>query len=110
MFFPLNEENINKTKELEKIALEQINQALAENPDEIACIILETIQAEGGDNFFRNEFHKELRRICDENEILYILDEVQTGMGLTGKMWLTKIMTSFQTSLLSERKHKFVVF
>lgn len=87
MFFPLNEENINKTKELEKIALEQINQALAENPDEIACIILETIQAEGGDNFFRNEFHKELRRICDENEILYILDEVQTGMGLTGKMW-----------------------
>jgi len=87
MFFPLNDENINKTKELEKIALEQINQALAENPDEIACIILETIQAEGGDNFFRNEFHKELRRICDENEILYILDEVQTGMGLTGKMW-----------------------
>lgn len=87
MFFPLTEESIDKTKELEKIALEQINQALTENPDEIACIILETIQAEGGDNFFRNEFHKELRRICDENEILYILDEVQTGMGLTGKMW-----------------------
>lgn len=87
MFFPFNEENKAKTIELEKIALEQINKALTDNPNEVACIIVETIQAEGGDNFFRNEFHKELRRICDENEILYILDEVQTGMGITGKMW-----------------------
>lgn len=87
MFFPLTEENVNKTKELEKKALDQIHQAIQNNPDEIACILLETIQAEGGDNFFTNEFHKELRRICDENEILLVLDEVQTGMGLTGKMW-----------------------
>lgn len=87
MFFPLTEDNVAKTIELEKVALAQIDQALKDNPNEIACIIVETIQAEGGDNFFRNEFHKELRRICDENEILYVLDEVQTGMGLTGKMW-----------------------
>lgn len=87
MFFPFNEENKAKTIELEKKALEQINSAFKNNPNEIACIVVETIQAEGGDNFFRNEFHKELRRICDENETLYILDEVQTGMGITGKMW-----------------------
>lgn len=87
MYFPVTEENLTKTIEQEKIAVEQIINALTENPNEIACIIIETIQAEGGDNYFRNEFLKELRRICDENEILFILDEVQTGIGLTGKMW-----------------------
>ncbi len=87
MYFPVTEENNEKTMEQEKIAVEQIMSAITENPNEIACIIIETIQAEGGDNYFRNEFFKELRRICDENEILLILDEVQTGIGLTGKMW-----------------------
>lgn len=87
MHFPLTEESIANTVALEKQALEQIHDALKNNPDEIACLIIETIQAEGGDNFFRNEFHKELRRICDENEILLIYDEVQAGMGITGKMW-----------------------
>lgn len=87
MYFPVNEENLAKTIEQEKLAIQQIQNALQENPNDIACIIIETIQAEGGDNYFRNEFFKELRRICDENEILFVLDEVQTGMGLTGKMW-----------------------
>lgn len=87
LHFPLNEESLAKTIEVEKQAIQQINDALKNNPDEIACLIIETIQAEGGDNFFRNEFHKELRRICDENEILMIYDEVQAGMGITGKMW-----------------------
>lgn len=53
----------------------------------VAAIILETIQGEGGDNHFRPEFFKSLRQIADENEVLLILDEVQSGMGLTGKMW-----------------------
>src|SRR5690606_14101577 len=87
MYFPLTEESQAKTIEQEKIAVNQIMNAISESPNEIACIIIETIQAEGGDNYFRNEFFKELRRICDENEILLVLDEVQTGIGLTGKMW-----------------------
>ena len=53
----------------------------------MACIIIEPIQAEGGDNHFRDEFFVGLRKICDENEVLLIFDEVQTGIGLTGKMW-----------------------
>ena len=87
LHFPMTEESLAKTIEVEKQAIQQINDALKNNPDEIACLIIETIQAEGGDNFFRNEFHKELRRICDENQILLIYDEVQAGMGITGKMW-----------------------
>ena len=85
--FPITEENLEETIKHEQMALLNIQEAILANPDEVACIIIEPIQAEGGDNHFRNEFFAELRRICDENEILLILDEVQTGIGMTGKMW-----------------------
>ena len=85
--FPITEENLEETIKHEQMALLHIQEAILANPDEVACIIIEPIQAEGGDNHFRNEFFAELRRICDENEILLILDEVQTGIGMTGKMW-----------------------
>jgi L-lysine 6-transaminase len=67
--------------------LNQIKDAIQKNTDDIAAIIIEPIQGEGGDNHFRKEFFVELRRIADENDILLIFDEVQTGIGLTGKMW-----------------------
>jgi L-lysine 6-transaminase len=54
---------------------------------DVAAIIVEPIQGEGGDNHFPLVFFKNLRRIADENDCLLIFDEVQTGMGLTGKMW-----------------------
>src|SRR5205823_10825151 len=60
---------------------------LAEKSADIAAIIIEPIQGEGGDNHFRGEFLQTLRRICDENDILLIFDEVQCGMGITGKNW-----------------------
>ncbi|WP_379969401.1 L-lysine 6-transaminase [Epilithonimonas sp. UC225_85] len=85
--FPITEENLEETIKHEQMALLHIQEAILSNPDQVACIIIEPIQAEGGDNHFRNEFFAELRRICDENEILLILDEVQTGIGMTGKMW-----------------------
>jgi L-lysine 6-transaminase len=85
--FPLNEENLQKVQELEKEAIKQIKGAIVNNPDDIACIIIEPIQGEGGDNHFRKEFFHELRTICDESEILLMFDEVQTGIGLTGKIW-----------------------
>lgn len=85
--FPLNEENLAEVKRLEAIALEEIKKAIRENPDDIAALIIEPIQAEGGDHHFRKEFLQALRTICDENEILLIFDEVQTGIGLTGRMW-----------------------
>ena len=50
-------------------------------------IIIEPIQGEGGDNHFRGEYLPTLRRLCDENDALLIFDEVQTGMGITGRNW-----------------------
>lgn len=85
--FPITEENLEETIKHEQLALLHIQEAILSHPDEVACVIIEPIQAEGGDNHFRNEFFTELRHICDENEILLILDEVQTGIGMTGKMW-----------------------
>jgi L-lysine 6-transaminase len=85
--FPLNEENLQKVKQAEHTSLEQIKNTIKDNPNDIAAIILEPIQGEGGDNHFRTEFFFQLRTIADENEILLIFDEVQTGLGVTGKMW-----------------------
>jgi L-lysine 6-transaminase len=84
--FPL-EKHLNEIEDAEEHALHTINLAIKQNKDDIASIIIEPIQGEGGDNHFRLEFFKELRKICDEQEALLIFDEVQTGIGLTGKMW-----------------------
>jgi len=85
--FPLNEENLKAVVKAEQVALGQIKDAIRQNKDDIASIIIEPIQGEGGDNHFRKEFFVALRTIADENDIMLILDEVQTGIGLTGKMW-----------------------
>ena len=82
--FPLDEAAVAEA-EVQSIA--EIKAAIHANPDDIAALIIEPIQGEGGDNHFREEFFRALRTICDENEILFIYDEVQTGIGLTGKMW-----------------------
>lgn len=84
--FPIND-NLKEITELENIAINEIYSAIKNNKDDIALIIIEPIQAEGGDNFFRKEFHIKLREIADENDILLMYDEVQTGIGMTGKMW-----------------------
>ena len=85
--FPLNKENLEDVKELEKQAISEIESAVSKNPDDIAALIIEPVQGEGGDNHFRKEFFLELRRLCDEYEMMFILDEIQSGVGLTGKMW-----------------------
>lgn len=57
------------------------------SPENIAFVIVECIQGEGGYRFAEKEFIKELRRITQENQIPLIIDEVQAGMGRTGKWW-----------------------
>jgi 4-aminobutyrate aminotransferase len=56
-------------------------------PEEVAAIILEPIQGEGGYVVAPNNFLQEIRRICDRHGILLIADEVQSGAGRTGKWW-----------------------
>jgi 4-aminobutyrate aminotransferase len=56
-------------------------------PEEVAGIVLEVVQGEGGYIPAPKPFVKELRRICDEYGIMLIVDEVQSGMGRTGKMF-----------------------
>lgn len=86
--FPLVGTNLEAVIAAEQESLRQIEAAFDAHPDDIASIVLEPIQCEGGDNHFRPEFFQELRRIADEREAMLILDEVQTGIGATGTMWL----------------------
>lgn len=85
--FPLTEENLADAARREEAALAQAKEFLSTRKDDIAAFIMEPIQGEGGDNHFRPEFFRAIRQLCDENEIVLIFDEVQSGVGLTGKMW-----------------------
>ena len=85
--FPVDAAELARVQRAETESLAAIEKAFAEHGDDVAAIILEPIQAEGGDHHFRPEFLKSLRRVCDEREALLIFDEVQTGMGITGRMW-----------------------
>jgi len=85
--FPLTEESLAETMKLEARALAEIHCVLRERPHQTAAMIIEPIQAEGGDNHFRPEFLQALRDLADEHEFLLIFDEVQTGVGITGSMW-----------------------
>ena len=84
--FPL-EKNMGIVEWMETQSLKQIQTIIDNDPDGCCAIIIETIQGEGGDNHFRTEFFQALRKIADENELMLIFDEVQSGMGITGKMW-----------------------
>ena len=94
LHFPLTDESLEQVLKAEATAINQIKSAIAENPDEIAALIIEPIQGEGGDNHFRGEFFQELRALADEHEFMLIYDEVQTGVGVTGKMWAHQLFNS----------------
>jgi L-lysine 6-transaminase len=68
-------------------ALAQAREAFEANPHDIACFIMETVQGEGGDHHFRPEFFQAMQELCYRHDALFVLDEVQTGGGLTGKPW-----------------------
>tara|TARA_S200000501_G_C20856580_1_gene757978 strand:+ start:596 stop:1945 length:1350 start_codon:yes stop_codon:yes gene_type:complete len=91
--FPI-EDNMSHIIELENQAVNEIKDAISSNPDNISSIIIEPIQGEGGDNHFRCEFMQSLRNLADENDIILIYDEVQTGIGVTGKMWAHQHFTT----------------
>lgn len=87
MTYPETDELMAEVLKNEELAILQIKKALKDNADDIAALIIEPIQGEGGDNHFRCQFFQMLRDLADDNEFLLIYDEVQTGIGITGKMW-----------------------
>jgi L-lysine 6-transaminase len=87
MRFPFTKDNLELVIALEQQAIAEMKQAYFEQKDEIAAVIIEPIQGEGGDNHFRPEFLQAMRDIAHENESLVIFDEVQTGVGITGTWW-----------------------
>ena len=92
--FPITDSVLEGVLQKEHQAMNQIKTAIQNHPNDIAAIIIEPIQGEGGDNHFRNEFMTALKQVCDENEMMFIMDEVQTGLGITGKWWAHEHFTS----------------
>lgn len=82
--FPID---VAAVAEAEQRALAQAEAAFAAHPHDIACFIAEPIQGEGGDNHMRAEFLQAMAELCRANDALFVLDEVQTGCGMTGTAW-----------------------
>ena len=68
-------------------ALAAARAAFVQFPHDIACFIAEPVQGEGGDHHLRPQFLQAMQRLCREFDALFVLDEVQTGCGLTGTAW-----------------------
>ncbi|MCW2668878.1 MAG: L-lysine 6-transaminase [Frankiales bacterium] len=68
-------------------ALAAARAAFEAHPHDIACFVMEPIQGEGGDHHFRPHFLQAMQALCREFDTLFVLDEVQTGCGLTGTAW-----------------------
>jgi L-lysine 6-transaminase len=84
--FPV-EDHLREVEELEVAALAEATAAFEANPHDVACFIAEPIQSEGGDRHLRAEFLQAMQALCHRYEALFVLDEVQTGVGVTGTPW-----------------------
>jgi 4-aminobutyrate aminotransferase/(S)-3-amino-2-methylpropionate transaminase len=67
--------------------LEQVRDVLVREGGAVAGLIVEPIQGEGGDRHASPGFFRELRALCTAHEVVFVVDEVQTGMGATGRFW-----------------------
>ena len=85
--FPVDGPELARVQQAEFAALKEIRSAFDMRKNDIAAICIEPIQAEGGDHHFRTEFLAALKATAHEHDALLIFDEVQTGVGLTGRFW-----------------------
>ncbi|MBW3619724.1 MAG: L-lysine 6-transaminase [Actinobacteria bacterium] len=84
--FPLDEHD-EDNRAAEDVALAAAEAAFAAHPHDIACFIAEPIQAEGGDRHLSPRFLQAMQALCRGHDALFVIDEVQTGVGLTGTTW-----------------------
>lgn len=94
--FPGSVYHAHYPNELHGISTEQALQSLTHlfkadiAPDQVAAILLEPVQGEGGFNIAPPEFMQALRTLCDSHDILLIIDEVQSGFARTGKLFASE--------------------
>jgi len=89
MKYPL-EDHVAENKATEQTILDQVRQIIRERKNEgkpVAGMIIEPIQAEGGDRSATDDFYRNLRQLALEENVYFICDEVQTGGGVSGKWW-----------------------
>lgn len=89
--FDLDGHIANDIEAEERKARAEIEAVFAKSKRKVAAILIEPMQGEGGDNHFREEFLRDLRRYADENEALLVFDEIQTGFFGTGKPWMFQV-------------------
>ncbi|OQD74364.1 hypothetical protein PENDEC_c011G01749 [Penicillium decumbens] len=84
--YPL-EEHVHENAAEEKRCLDEVERLIKEFHNPVAAVVVEPIQSEGGDNHASPAFFQGLREITKRTNVLFIVDEVQTGIGATGKFW-----------------------
>jgi 4-aminobutyrate aminotransferase/(S)-3-amino-2-methylpropionate transaminase len=84
--YPL-EQHVEENTAEEQRCLAEVERIIKEFHNPVAAVVIEPIQSEGGDNHASPAFFAALREITKRNNILFIVDEVQTGVGATGKFW-----------------------
>jgi 4-aminobutyrate aminotransferase / (S)-3-amino-2-methylpropionate transaminase len=84
--YPL-EEHVDENAAAEQAALDEVEQLIQNYHIPPAAVIIEPIQSEGGDNHASPSFFRGLRALTRKYNVLLIVDEVQTGVGATGKFW-----------------------
>ncbi len=84
--FPLDE-HATANVAAEDRALAEARAILAAEPRDVACVLVEPIQCEGGDRHLSARFLAELHALAHDHDALFVCDEVQTGVGVTGTAW-----------------------
>ncbi|KAJ5104490.1 4-aminobutyrate transaminase [Penicillium alfredii] len=84
--YPL-EEHAQENAQEEQRCLQEVERLIQEFHNPVAAVMVEPIQSEGGDNHASPAFFRGLREITKRHNVLFIVDEVQTGVGATGKFW-----------------------
>lgn len=84
--YPL-EEHAQENAQEEQRSLQEVERIIKEYHNPVAAVVVEPIQSEGGDNHASAAFFQGLRDVTKRNNVLLIVDEVQTGVGATGKFW-----------------------
>lgn len=84
--YPL-QDHVEENTEEEERCLKEAERLIKEYHNPVAAVMVEPVQSEGGDNHASPAFFRGLREITKRNNVLYIVDEVQTGVGATGKFW-----------------------